>query len=128
MKIEIQIPDELYARYELQARSRDYAVKRELSERLQAFVEAPPKDRVILLRRHTREAIEKILNCSLLSDEELVDRVTRLAQLSIGEVRLEFSPGQLAEMKRRADKNGRTFEEELKISVKSVQSLVFERL
>lgn len=128
MKVEIQISDELFARYELQSRARGISVKRELQERLEKFIDAPATDRVVLVRGHIRNEFEKLLNCSLSDDVDLLARVNRLASLSIGEHRLEFTPGQLAELKIRADKNGREFLDELKIAVKSVQSLVFDRI
>jgi len=128
MKLEIQIPDELYARYELQARARSISVKREIQERLDHFIDAPATDRVILVRTTARQQLEKILNCSLLDDTDLASRVDRLAHLEIGEVHVDFTPGQLQEMAVRARKNARSFKEELAMSVRSVQSLVFDRV
>jgi hypothetical protein len=129
MKIEIQISDDLYTRYELQARAGSRNVKLELADRLARFIDAALPDRVLLVRKKERQELEALLGqVSLQSDSDLVERVKRLAALSIGEVKLQFTPAQLTEMKRRAEKNKRTFQEELAVSVRSVQSLVFDRV
>jgi hypothetical protein len=129
MKIEIHIADDLYTRYELQARAGSRSVKLELADRLHRFVDAPLSDRILLIRKVERQALEKLLgDASLQTDTDLVARVQRLADLAIGEVKLSFTPAQLTEVKRRAEKNKRTFQEELAISVRSVQSLVFDRI
>lgn len=45
--------------------------------------------------------------------EELTQAVDRLADIRIGQVRLDFTPGQYAELARKAEKNGITVAEEV---------------
>lgn len=57
----------------------------------------------------------------------LLDAIERLASISIGTVRVEFTPGQLAEIKHRASKRGHTVEKELQIAVDRVKDEIFHR-
>jgi hypothetical protein len=53
--------------------------------------------------------------------------VGRLARIAIGDIRIAFTPGQLAELKFRADKRGRTVEEELRAVVDRIKDELFWR-
>ena len=57
----------------------------------------------------------------------LVEAVERLATITIGTVRVSFSPGQLDELAHRAKKRGRTVEQELRAAVDRVQDEIFHR-
>ena len=47
------------------------------------------------------------------SAAELLDAIDRVARLQIGDVRIDFTPGQLAEMQHRATKRGYTLAQEV---------------
>jgi len=51
--------------------------------------------------------------------------VERLAALHIGDVRLDFTPGQLAELKHRASKRGQTIEQTIKAVVDRIRDEIF---
>ena len=57
----------------------------------------------------------------------LVEAVERLAAISIGTVRVDFTPGQLEEIKHRAGKRGHTVEQELRAAVDRVKDEIFHR-
>jgi hypothetical protein len=59
------------------------------------------------------------------SAEALIAAVERLASLSIGEVRLPFTPGQLEELVWRAQKRGRTLESEVQAVVNRIRDELF---
>jgi hypothetical protein len=56
-----------------------------------------------------------------------ISAVEQLASLSIGDVRLEFTPGQLAELHHRASKRGRSIELEIKAVVDRIRDEIFHK-
>lgn len=58
---------------------------------------------------------------------ELVQAVERLATLRIGEVRIDFTPGQLTEIHHRAQKRGITVEQEISRIVDRIKEELFYR-
>jgi hypothetical protein len=70
--------------------------------------------------------LEKQLGIGATSSvRNLLQAVDRLVDLRIGNVRLEFTPGQLEELQARADKNGWTLQEEVEKIVAHLSSEVF---
>ena len=57
----------------------------------------------------------------------LLEAVERLASISIGTIHVDFTPGQLDEIKHRAGKRGHTVEQELRIAVDRVKDEIFHR-
>lgn len=57
----------------------------------------------------------------------LVEAVERLASISIGTVHVDFTPGQLDEIKHRAGKRGHTVEQELRAVVDRIKDEIFHR-
>lgn len=55
----------------------------------------------------------------------LLTAVDRLASLRIGDIRLPFTPGQLAELQHRAAKRGRTVEAEMRAVVARIENELF---
>lgn len=58
---------------------------------------------------------------------ELLKAVDRLARISIGGVKIEFTPGQLEEIKHRAGKRGLTVEKEIERIVDRIKDELFYR-
>jgi hypothetical protein len=70
--------------------------------------------------------LEALLGVSVpLSPSSLYTAVERLASLRIGDIRLPFTPGQLAELQHRAAKRGRTVEAEMKAVVARIEDELF---
>lgn len=59
------------------------------------------------------------------SGEKLLAAVERLARIGIGEIELPFTPGQLEEMKYRAERRGRTITEEFKLILSRLADELF---
>lgn len=62
---------------------------------------------------------------SCASGASLLAAVTRLAKISVGEIEIQFTPGQLEELGHRASKNGRAIRAELQSVVKRLESELF---
>jgi hypothetical protein len=58
---------------------------------------------------------------------DLVTAVERLASISIGTIRVEFTPGQLEEIAHRAKKRGHTVQQELEAAVDRIKGEIFHR-
>lgn len=61
------------------------------------------------------------------SASELEKAVGRLARILVGEVRIEFTPGQLEELAHRASKRGFTIKQELQRVVERIKDELFFR-
>jgi hypothetical protein len=59
------------------------------------------------------------------SGPDLVKAVERLASLRFGDIRIPFTPGQLAEIQHRAAKRGRTVQAEMQAVVDRLQDELF---
>lgn len=59
------------------------------------------------------------------SGPDLVSAVERLAAISIGSIRIDFTPGQLAELQARAVKRGRTVEDEIRAVIHRIEDELF---
>ena len=70
--------------------------------------------------------LEAALGVSVpLTAASLIDKVERLTALRIGDIRVPFTPGQLAELQHRALKRGRTVEAEMRAVVDRLQDELF---
>ena len=56
---------------------------------------------------------------------KLLAAIDRLASIKIGDIRIPFTPGQLAELQHRAQKRGRTVEAEMKAVVARIEDELF---
>lgn len=59
------------------------------------------------------------------SAAKLIPAIERLARISIGSIKIEFTPGQLEEIKHRASKRGITVKQELQRCVDRVKEEIF---
>jgi hypothetical protein len=109
MRIQLQIPDDLYEVYEsflAKALSGQATVEDLLVAQLERFKGVPPQDRAIVVCGRDRSRLEEILSGGTLRDSsDLVQKVQRLADIEIGEVRVNFVPGELQNIKHYATKN-----------------------
>ncbi len=80
------------------------------------FIGEDPRARMIILTGDQREKLEQIFGGGdIKTPADLVSKVQRLAALKIEGVDIKFSTGQLEELKRRAEKNDRTLEQEVEL-------------
>jgi serine/threonine protein kinase HipA of HipAB toxin-antitoxin module len=59
--------------------------------------------------------------------DALIEAVERLAKIEIGEIRIEFTPGQLEEIKYRATKRGQTVPQALQAVIDRIKEEIFWR-
>lgn len=82
----------------------------------------------LLLDRPTCEAVEQRIGLgSTRTSADLLRALDRLASLRIGEVRIDFTPGQLEELVHRADKRGITLAQEIARVVDRIKEELFYR-
>lgn len=111
MKLEIQIDDDVYKTYQRNAGRRKLSVGALMVEQLARFQDFNTTDRVFVVGPQARARLEEIFSRQLQDDRALVELVERLADIKVGEVRVEATPQQLEELRRLADKSGKTFED-----------------
>lgn len=64
---------------------------------------------------------------SCASGLSLLQAIERLAKISVGQVEIPFTTGQLEELAYRAEKNGRTLRQEVESVIKRLESELFHR-
>ena len=73
-----------------------------------------------------RERLERTTGlASTRTAADLLAAVERLAKIQIGSIAIEFTPGQLEELARRATKRGHTIRQELELAVDRVKGEIF---
>ncbi len=83
-------------------------------------------DSALTLSRAYCEALERTTGIGTTrTPAVLLAAVQRLARLSIGSVDLPFTPGQLEELKARADKRGQTLQQALQAVVDRIKDEIF---
>lgn len=115
MKLLLRIPDELADAYEAMA-TRNGGGQASLEEilvaQLEKFKTVHAMDRVVVVGSKARDELEALFGGDQLKgDIDLLNRVKELANIQIGDVRVEWSPTQLAELKRYASRNERSVQQ-----------------
>lgn len=134
MKFTLQTSDDLYDHYHTQAESMQgngasVTPEEVMADRLERFKDVSPSDRVVVIDPKSRQALEQILSYgSLQSAEDLVKKVESLASIRIGDIRLDFTPGQMRELANVAKRNRKTVEEVIKETVERMESLFFNHV
>jgi hypothetical protein len=132
VKTTIQIADDLYDRYSAQAegmQQRGQAVTAEelMADRLDRFKAVEPGDRVVVIDPAARQELEHILSGGSLFDaSDLVKKVKAAISISIGDIRLDFTPGQMRELSNIARRNGRTVDQVVRETVKRMEVNFFD--
>lgn len=125
MKLTLQVPDELYETYAAAANSDvPSEVAAFMLARLDHFQWANAEG-YLHLDPATRVRLEELMAGPLPTVDKLIERVSALASITLGGIRLDFSPGQLAEIARRAKRNGESVEVLTRRIVKTMESLFF---
>lgn len=82
----------------------------------------------VTLSRADCEAIEAITGIGTTqTPAALVLAVSRLARIRIGEVEVPFTPGQMEELRHRAEKRGQTLQQTLQAVVDRIRDEIFHR-
>lgn len=135
MIVRLQIPDDVFETYEKMATATHEASGRTVQAtdlmvaQLDRFRGIPATDRVVVIDSRTRAALEAILHGGSLRDSaDLLAKVQRLGAIKIGEVRLDFSPGQLEELKHIANRNRRQVKDVVLETVRRIENQFFDRV
>lgn len=123
----ITIPDDLAQVYQTLAAEIGKPIDAVIAFTLTRFSTVNPMERVLVVRQSERQELEKILmNGTISTSTELLAAVTKQAKITIGGVAIEFTNAQLREIERRARKNRRPPEEELRACAKEMSKLMLD--
>lgn len=111
--LRVSIPDGSMDKLHHRAREQDKDLEFAASLALIAGLDAiPAHGRFAVLDQATLQALEAILQGgSVTNGADLLAKVKRLAGISMGHIRLGFTPGQLETLKEKADRQGKTVEQ-----------------
>lgn len=125
----LQVSDALYVEMEKRARYDDLPVDAWAEQQLERIKDHSVKDRIVIVGRDARETLETQLGGGALqSDDDLVAKVQRLAVLEIGELVVNFSPGQWEEFARRCKRTGVDPQAEAQRIVTKISELFFDHV
>ena len=131
MIVNLKVPDpvwESYAAFCARGKSGN-PIKPEalMISQLERFRGVSPSDRVIVVGSRERAALEKILSSGHLQDGvDLKRKVEQLATLEIGGVKVDFSPAEWGQLKRYADKNGKSLQQVVETTVRQMRDQFFD--
>jgi hypothetical protein len=119
--------DELHARAQVANKDPETLAARTLEGALRVVL--PRSGRYVVVEAADLDVLEQIFSGgSVLNSQDLRQKVERLAGISFGHVRLDFSPGQLEEIARRAERQGLEPEELIRRCAKKMDELFFTHL
>jgi len=96
---------------------------------LTRFASVNPTERIIVVRKEDRQALEKVLqNGSVSSAGELLAAVVKRDKITIGGIAIEYTGAQLREITKRARKNRVTPEAMLRDIAKETSKLMLDEV
>ena len=105
----VQIPDDVALRYQAAADAARQPLQRVLERQLSKFAGVPTTGRVLVLTGEPLAEAEQILGLgSTASADALLAALRSHAGITIGDIRIPFSPAQLAEIQHRAKVQDKT--------------------
>jgi hypothetical protein len=103
MKLTIDVSEKVYETLLERAPTKDSkGVEKVAAKVTERFADVPDSDRVLVLRAPARRAIEAVFQTTVDSPEDLVDKVTRLSAVGIGEVVRPLTVGETIALKEQA--------------------------
>ena len=119
MKLTIVLPDDVADRYQNDATLQHTPIETILADQLQRFAHVGRVSRIVILNEVALSALEAMLGYgSIQHGADLVEKVQRVVDLRVGEVRVQLSPAQISEIQTRAAKNDRPFAQEFESIVR----------
>lgn len=108
----VQIPDHVALPYQEMADASGRTLNGVISAQLERFKSLHPGKRAIVV---DVEKAEKLLGgLPIVGGADLLHRISQLASLSFGPIRLDLNPAQLAELEHRADRQGKPVDQLVK--------------
>src|SRR5678815_3820269 len=126
MRLQIEIPDELFQAYDAAA-----GAPISLSEYLVQHLEktrhlaAPALEKTIILRAEDLRSLEETLEFAISDGKGLAARVARYCAVTVNGIRLGLSPGHLEVMKEKAKRMGISTSEYMKLTLRKIEDLLF---
>lgn len=115
MDITIRVPDDVAAQYKIYTTEGDQAhgtVEQVMAAQLTRFASCPPAMPYVLIPPGAKRELEEAMNSlPILSGEDLIEKVRALAGVQVGDTRLGFTVAQLAELKSKAARWGKSVPE-----------------
>lgn len=122
----VVIDDALYQQYLAAAKDNGHLATAQINARLRRFLELGPTERALVLTGDQLQQIELTLGGGSLKDAgDLLKRIEDWAGITIGHIRLTFSPAQLQEIGLRAQKQGKSPKELVEDIVRQMESSFF---
>jgi hypothetical protein len=122
----IHLDDDLYAAYAAAATAAKRPVREVIEGQLLRFLPYPPTRRSVVLSEDTLATLEALFRGGSLDTEaKVVERMQAWAGITIGHVRLDFSPEQLREVGVRATKQNKAPREVVEDIVAQLQDQFF---
>lgn len=126
MKLTISLPDDLYDEITVKSKESKLNLNDWLVKRLLATKDLDLAARFVLLSGDSLIETEAALDSNhLTSSDAFLSALKKRLTISFGGIDLKLSVGELAELTRRAERNRRTPEEELKYAIQIVKPLIF---
>lgn len=130
----LEVDDDVFGRYEAQASALNSASKNghvgaEFLMQLQLvrYSHVPVSERVLVVDAVSREKLEHLLSGGAIqSGVDLLEKVSRLADIKIGGIQIQFTPSQLTHIRRYATRNNITPDEAVRRIVKQMESQFFD--
>ena len=126
MILHLQIPDEVWERYRETPRPKGVSPEELVAKAILDGTATLGQPRTLTLSAAEIDALEqKLAGGSLKSGADLLQKVTRLADLQIGKIPIDFTPGEWEELKRVAAREGRTLKQEVEQRVRLLHEAIF---
>lgn len=122
----VSLPDPLALKYQQAADAAKIPLEQLLVRQLERFGDTPVSERLLVIKGPELEALETTFRGGQIrTPQDLVKRVHAWAGITIGGIRLDFSPAQLEEIGIRAAKQGKTPKEIVQDIVAQLQDQFF---
>jgi len=128
MRVTIQMPDELYELYVARAEKVGARPTSYIAEFFHTFQDVDMADRILIIHKTQRVRLEALFGAQIAGADDLVRKVERILSLQIEAVEIDFTPGQKSEINRIAARNNISYKEQVKRTVKSMESMFFSHL
>jgi len=123
----ITIPDELADL--LQALAPKKQVEDIAITQLKRFLSISPREHILVIRDAERKKLEDVFQVPELKNaQDILDAVQKQHRMTFAGVDIDYSPAQLREIERRARKNRRPMEDEIKDIAKETARLMLQEV
>lgn len=127
ISLRLDVPIETFNAYDTEGRRLKRGAEDVMAQQLARYQYLAVDEQPLVLSNAEREELEEILGPTP-SGAALLTRLKAGAEMTLHGVKIQFEPWQLAELKRRAEKNGTTQKQEIEKAVQQAAGLMFQGL